>query len=280
VTFDPRVTPARPDLAAAHLRGRIEAPRYVEGLLQEVILGVAPVRQGPSHDSMLITEALRGERVMVYEMDEDGWAWGQLLDDDHVGWLPAAALLAPGPEPTHKVKALRTPVFPGPDIKLPLADALPLGACIAVTRFQQRFAVFAGGYVAAPHLAERSENEPDFVAVAERFIGVPYVWGGKTSLGLDCSGLVQVALNACGVACPRDSDMQELGLGEPVGLSALRRGDLVFWDGHVAIAQDGVTLLHANGFHMAVASEPASDAIARIRVMGYEVTSVRRVAVS
>jgi prepilin-type processing-associated H-X9-DG protein len=278
VSFDPRVTPARPDLAAAHLRGRVQASRYVEGLLQEVIVGVAPVRQMPSHEAMLITEALRGERIMVYEMDEDGWAWGQLLSDDHVGWLPAAALLAPGPESTHKVKALRTPVLPGPDIKLPLVDALPLGARIAVTRIREPFAVFAGGYVALAHLAALPENEPDFVVVAERFVGVPYVWGGKTSLGVDCSGLVQVALGACGLLCPRDSDMQQATLGGAVDISEMRRGDFVFWDGHVAIAKDSKTLLHANAYHMAVAIEPAFAAIERLRTIGYDVTDVRRVA--
>ena len=130
--FDPRITPARPDLAAAHLRGKVEAARFVEGTEQEVIVGLAPLRKDPSHDAPLLTEALCGERVTVYETDEEGWAWGQLKSDGYVGWLPAAALLAPGAAPTHKVAALRTLVFPGPSIKLPPTDALPLGAQVAV----------------------------------------------------------------------------------------------------------------------------------------------------
>ena len=275
--FDPRVTPARPDLAASHLSGKVASARFVDGTVQQVVTGQAPVRSAPSHGATMVTEALMGERVTIYETDEDGWAWGQLAGDGYVGWLPAAALLAPGPEPTHKVAALRTLMFPGPSIKLPPVEALPLGARLAVARNEGSFAVTAsGGHVPMRHLAPMAAMEPDFVAVAERFLGTPYLWGGKTSLGLDCSGLVQVALSACGVSCPRDSDMQEAALGKPVSLAELKRGDLVFWKGHVAIARDNVSLVHANAFHMAVAIEPAAEAIARIRAAGSGVTSARR----
>jgi cell wall-associated NlpC family hydrolase len=276
--FDPRVTPARPDLAALHLRGQVEAARFAEGTLQEVITGIAPVRSAPAHDATQVTEALRGERVTIYEWDEEGWAWGQLAADGYVGCLPAAALLAPGPEPTHKVTALRTFVFPGPSIKLPPMDALPLGATVAEVRKQDSFAVLAsGGYVPDRHLAELKAYERDFVAVAERFVGTPYLWGGKSSLGIDCSGLVQLALTASGIACPRDSDMQEAALGAPADISSLRRGDLVFWKGHIAIARDAQSLIHANAHHMQVAVEPMAEAIARIRGSGSEVTGVRRI---
>ena len=276
-SFDPRLTPARPDLAASHLRGKVEAARYADGIVQEVVTGVAPLRAAPSHGAALLTEALMGERVTVYQTDEDGWAWGQLAEDGYVGYLPAAALLAPGPAPTHKVAALRTLMFPGPSIKLPPAEALPFGAKLAVARSGESFAVTAsGGHLPKRHLAAVAEMEPDFVAVAERFLHTPYLWGGKTSLGLDCSGLVQVALTACGVKCQRDSDMQEAALGRSASLSDLRRGDLLFWKGHVAIARDGGSLIHANAHHMTVAVEPVADAIARIRAGGGEVTSVRR----
>jgi cell wall-associated NlpC family hydrolase len=275
--FDPRVTPARPDLAAAHLRGKVEAARFVEGSAQEVIAGIAPIRNGPSHDATQVTEALRGERVMIYETDEEGWAWGQLEADGYVGWIPAASLLAPSAAPTHKVAALRTLVFPGPSIKLPPQDALPMGAQVSVAREQDTFAVLAsGGYVPSRHLAALNAKEPDFVAVAERFIGVPYLWGGKSSMGLDCSGLVQVALTACGVKCPRDSDMQEKALGKPVSLAGLQSGDLIFWKGHVAIARGRNSMIHANAFHMSVAIEPVGEAVARIAAGGTPVTSVKR----
>jgi cell wall-associated NlpC family hydrolase len=281
MTYDPRITPARPDLAAKHLEGRVAAARFVDGVVREVVAPQAPVRRDPSPDAPLDTEALQGERVTLYEATDEGWAWGQLAGDGYVGWLPAAALAAPGPIPTHKVAVLRTLVFPGPSIKLPPAAALPLGARLAIVRHEGRLAVTAGGgYVPMSHLAPVDAAEPDFVAVAERFLGVPYLWGGKTSLGVDCSGLVQVALTACRIACPRDSDMQEQALGAPVstdaGFTNLRRGDLIFWKGHVAIVRDAETLLHANAFHMAVAIEPLAAAIARIRAIESEVTRVKR----
>ncbi len=281
--FDPRVTPARADLAAKELEGKVAAARYVAGEVYEIIEPQAPLRGEPSHEAPLLTEALKGERVTIYEKNDEGWAWGQLAADGYVGWLSANALAPPGAPPTHKVAALRTLVFPGPSIKLAPLEALPLGARVAVARREERMAVTqSGGYLPAVHLAPIDVYETDFVAVAERFLGVPYLWGGKTTLGLDCSGLVQIALAACGISCPRDSDMQEEALGTPLAAVAdrsdLQRGDLVFWTGHVAIVRDRATFLHANAFHMAVAIEPIGDAIARIRGAGGGITGVRRLA--
>ena len=279
--FDPRVTPARADLAAKELEGKVSAARYVEGRVCEVVEPQAPLRLEPRPDAPLATEGLKGERVVIYDANAEGWAWGQLAADGYVGWLPANALAEPGAAPTHKVAVPRTLVFPGPSIKLPPLEALPFGARLAIARTHGRFAVTqSGAYVPDIHLAPLDAYEADFVAVAERFLGVPYLWGGKTALGLDCSGLVQIALTACGMSCPRDSDMQEAALGAPLpatdGLSDLKRADLVFWKGHVAIARDRSSLVHANAFHMAVAIEPIADAVARIRGAGGEITSVRR----
>jgi cell wall-associated NlpC family hydrolase len=174
------------------------------------------------------------------------------------------------------VTALRTLAFPGPSIKLPPVVMPPLGAKLAVTREQNRFAVSLIGFFPAAHLVPLSTYETDFVAVAERFLGAPYLWGGKSNVGVDCSSLVQISLNSCGMACPRDSDMQERALGLPIDARSLRRGDLIFWKGHVAIVRDETSLVHANAFHMMVAIEPIAEAIARIRAAGNEVTSVKR----
>ncbi len=278
---DPRLTPARPDLAAKHLEGKVTATRFVGGTIYEVATSQTPLRREPRLDAPLDTEALKGERVTVYDANEEGWSWGQLVSDGYVGWLPTDALRPAGAAPTHIVSALRTFVFPGPSIKLTPIETLSFGCQLRIARIQAEFAVTTEhGFVPLRHLGNATDHEPDFVAIAERFVGTPYLWGGKSSLGLDCSALVQLALTSAGVACPRDSDMQEQALGSPVALtgdlSNLLRGDLLFWKGHVAIARDRATLVHANAHHMAVAIETISEAVARIRVAGGEISSVRR----
>jgi cell wall-associated NlpC family hydrolase len=278
--FDRRLTPARGDLAASYLRGQVDAARFVEGDRREVIAPTAPLRRKPSSEAPLETEALRGERVVVYDAAE-GWAWVQLETDRYVGYMPEDVLGSVAAEPTHRIAATRTFVFPSASIKAPPREALPFGAHVAITRFDRGFAVLNdGGYVPAAHVAPLTVLESDPVDVAERFVGAPYLWGGKTSLGIDCSGLVQVALTACGIVCPRDSDMQEAALGAAVPLDEARRGDLMFWKGHVAMVRDASTLVHANAFHMAVAIEPIAAAIARIAATDQEVSSVKRLTPS
>ena len=278
VALDPRINAFRPELAAKHLKGQVEAKRFVEGVRHEVAEPIVALRRTPSHEARLDTQALFGERVIVYETTDEGWAWGQLETDGYVGWLSAGALGKAGKAPTHKVSVPRTLGFPATGHQAAAGGGAADGRPARHRKTDERFGVTANGWhLPLAHLAPLKARQPDFVAVAEEFLHAPYLWGGKTSLGIDCSGLVQVALQAAGRACPRDSDMQEMALGKLSSLGELRRGDLVFWKGHVAIARDGETLLHANAHHMAVAIEPALEAIARIKAAGSEVTSVKRI---
>ena len=277
---DPRLTPARPDLAAKYLEGRIAAKRFVTGEEFEISDAIAPLRGEPSSDATLLTQALMGERVTIYDRNGEGFAWGQLNSDGYVGWLPDRALAKPVGKPTHKITALRTFAFPGPSIKLPPVDTLVMGAAVTVIRDDGVFAVTRDGwYLPRRHVGPIDRHADDFVAVAEQFAGTPYLWGGKSSFGIDCSGLVQVSLNAAGIGCPRDSDMQQDGLGRALDAAEskkLRRGDLMFWNGHVAIARDAGTIVHANAHHMATVIENTSEAIARIKAAGSEITAIKR----
>ncbi|MBS0249002.1 MAG: C40 family peptidase [Proteobacteria bacterium] len=275
--LDPRLNPYRTDLAAAHLRGQVEATHFVEGTLYEVIEPIADLRRDPAHEAALDTQALKGERITVYETSEEGWVWGQLESDGYVGYVSANALGPIGPEPTHRVSVPRTFGFPAANVKLPPMIALPMGAGIAITKTTDAFAVDSyGWHYPLNHVTPLASKQADFVAIAEMFLNTPYLWGGKSWLGIDCSGLVQLALQIAGQACPRDTYMQEQALGRSVALTDIRRGDLVFWKGHVAIARDSETMIHANAHHMMVTVENTAEAIARIKAAGSDVTSVKR----
>lgn len=283
---DPRFTLYRDDLAALHLEGVVAAPRYVQGTQWEIVAPSAPLRQEPRNDARLLSEALLGETFTVLD-EHEGWAWGQLSTDGYVGYLAAGALGASTPEKTHWVRALRTYIYPEPDLKTPPAGLVSLGTQVSIGATKDKYLEVPGqGYIFASHLAAIGDFASDFVAVAEEFIGTPYLWGGRTSLGLDCSALIQLSLAATGVACPRDSDMQEAALGFEVAKTCLakdlpgdlRCGDLVYWRGHTGVMLDSARLLHANGLHMAVAIEPLAQAVARIEPQDGPITSIRRFA--
>ena len=278
--LDPRRNAYRSDLAAEALRDKVQAPRYVPGEPRQVVHSATPLRDAPDARGSWTTEALFGELLTVYE-ERDGWAWVQLERDGYVGYLRPAALSAQIKRPTHRVQALGTFRYPSADVKACPWMQLSMNSMLAVAEMGPAFARLEdGSFIPARHIADRDSYAPDFVAVAERFTGVPYLWGGKTRLGVDCSGLLQIAMQAAGHECPRDSDMQQGELGKDVpirdDLDGLMRGDFVFWKGHVGIMVDAYLLLHANAHHMAVVVEPLASAVDRIARAGLSLTAIRR----
>lgn len=265
---DPRLTPARGDVAAAHLKGQVEARSFVEGATYQVTDGVCPLRQAPSLSARLETQLLHGETFTVYDV-QGGWAWGQCALDDYVGYAPIAALSADIVQPNLRVVNLRAAIFPAPDLKSQPHQIVSRNAKLAHVEFDETsgFVRLArGGWTPMAHLAPLDARAIDWVARAEQLLGAPYLWGGKDSLAVDCSGLIQSALETAGIAAPRDTDMQEAALGRAIepDFSKLERGDLIFWDGHVGAMRDGVQFLHANGVHMKTVSEPLAETIKRL----------------
>jgi cell wall-associated NlpC family hydrolase len=286
VTLDPRQNAFRPDLADIRLQGQVEAERFVMGERRRVAVPVAPIRRAPRADAAIDSEALFGDVVRVFDATAEGWSWVQLETDGYVGFVASDALVAPDAEPTHRVTAMRTFVYPAADMKLPPVATLSIGSHLALgeaaeTRGTPYFWLAdRRGAVVARHVAPLdAREESDFVAVAHRFLETPYLWGGRSAFGIDCSGLVQASLAMTGRRAPRDSDQQGASLGAPVigGVeAALIRGDLIFWPGHVGILCDADTLLHASGYHMAVVAEPLAAALARYADAGLTPTGVRR----
>jgi cell wall-associated NlpC family hydrolase len=277
--LDPRLHALRPDMADAALVGRVTAPRFVEARMAQVTGPLVSLRKSPRFDAMQVTEALHGETVKVFD-EQEGWAWVQLVRDGYVGYVNANALSSALTEITHRVAVPSTFLYPAASLKSQPAEAITLNAAVAVISEANGFSQVADGrFVFSAHLCPADAPTGDFVAVAELFQHVPYYWGGKSVHGIDCSGLVQLALEATGRAAPRDSDMQESSLGHALPVDAprdLRRGDLVFWRGHVGIMTNSEYLLHANGFHMMVVEEPLRTAVERIARQYGAMTSIRR----
>lgn len=277
---DPRITPYKPDLAASHLKDVVEAKNYGDAIRHQVMMPVIPLHKAPASASMMDTQLLLGAEFDIYDI-HNGWAWGQEVQEDgkgYVGYVPNMALARGAAEPTHRISAIRAPVFIKPDLKTAIRTTLPLNAKLSVDgRDGDYYRIPDMGYVHANHIAAISDANGDFVSVAELHLGLPYVWGGISPDGVDCSGLVQTALRAAGKNCLRDADMQEASLGHALDKDTdLKRGDLAFWKGHVGIMQGANTLLHANAHHMLVASEPLADAITCIEKTAGPVTSIRR----
>jgi len=272
---DLRTILARPDLADERLEGLVRADRFARAERMICRASVGAIRKAPAQDAPLEDQLLFGEAFDVLETAQ-GWAWGQARRDGYVGFVRAGDLAAAPAAPTHWARALRTFGFSKADLKSAPVMALSMNSLVRAEADVNGF-VDCGdaGFIPTGHLAPVGEFESDPAAVAERFVGAPYLWGGRDSLGLDCSGLIQQALYACGRACPRDTD-QQMATFEPIEARAIGRGDLVFWRGHMGMMLDAEQLIHANAYHMAVAVEPLAQAIDRIRSVEGEPLGFRR----
>ena len=277
--LDKRLHAFRVDLADARLQGLVNAKRFVEGKSMEVTTPFVTVHREPSISAMQTTQAFFGEKITCFE-EKDGWIWCQLAYDGYVGYISKAGVSKDVTNPTHRVAVPSTYMYLQPDIRSQPAVVLPMNARLEIVENDEKFSKLSNGkYVFTKHIKPLNEVEADFVSVAEMYCDVPYYWGGKTAQGLDCSGLVQISLEACGILSLRDTDMQETQLGQNLlinDLDGLRRGDLVFWKGHVGIMTDQRTLLHANGYHMMTVKEPLAEAVSRIASTDGQVTSIKR----
>ncbi len=270
----------RPDLADSRLKDQVQAGRYVKGKTARVSVPVADLKARPADDAGLHTQFLLGEEVLVFER-KGGWAWVQGARDRYVGYMRTACLSSQAAAPTHRITAPRTFLYPGPDMKFPVSGALSMGGLVTVTgtaetRGTSYLELDTGQFLIAGHAAPVGEQADDFVAVAETLLHTPYLWGGTSAFGIDCSGMVQLCLRMCGVDVLRDTGMQEKTIGTEISRDRLKRGDLVFWKGHVGIMRDAKTLIHANGASMMVSLEPLDEAITRIARLYGDPTSCRR----
>ena len=267
--LDRRLNAHRPDLADASLEGKVEAARFVSGSSARVAVPVAPLRPVADLTRGIDTELLMGEDVTMFERS-GGWCWLKAASDGYVGYMPEEMLTTAAPEPTHVVNVQRTFVYQEPELRKPYRSVLSMGSRVHITgeaeaRGNHYYLLADGTAIFSKHLQPiGSGKDADYVEIALQFLNTPYLWGGRSGLGIDCSGLVQLALLMTGRAAPRDTDMQAAGLGTPIDRSELHRGDLVFWKGHVAVMEDAETIIHANGHTMTVARENFEEAVERI----------------
>jgi len=281
-TIDKRIIPARGDLAAEWLFDDVVAGQYVSGLPQTVVRDGAPLYFSPNASATLESQLIYGEIFQVYE-ERDGWCWGQNLTDSYVGFVQAVNLATDLPPPDHQVVVLKSHLYVEPDLKSPRDGAVSISARVKVIDMFGGFSRIATGHwLYSRHLMCLENKAQSFVATAKKFIGVPYLWGGRSSEGMDCSSFVQLALAMAGVSVPRDSDLQEVAIGIEIPMgnnqdySKLEVGDLVFFKGHVGVFIENAHFLHANAFDMQVSEHSFTDVLDRSRSENASVSSIRR----
>ena len=272
---DARLTPANGRVAASHLRGQVDADVFVDGdpfSVGQVVVDLCAAPAGRRERQLLL-----GAVVTVYER-RDGWAFVQGKRDGYVGYVPESALVTPNAT-THRVATPATHAYATESFKSRDLLHLPFGAEVTVVNERHKFFETPHGFIPKKHLRPLEQLFVDPATVAQLYFGVPYLWGGNSTRGVDCSGLVQAAYHACGHLCAGDSDLQSDGLGRLLESGEnLLRGDLIFWDGHVAMMVDADTMIHANAHHMAVVYEGLVQATLRIKAQGDgDVTARRRV---
>ena len=275
--MDWRLTPATARVAHRSLRGVVDAAAFTEGEALRVARPLVDLLRDPG--GARVRQLWLGAGFTVVDRDR-GHAFGFAARDGYCGWLPEAAL-GVGPEPSHWVTSVGTHLYGEPRVQAAILPALPMGARLRVVGQAGRFAETPLGFVPMSHLRALGDWCSDPVAVAEGFLGTPYLWGGNSRAGLDCSGLAQAAHLACGIAFAGDADLQETVGREIAADEAFRRGDLLFWPGHVALVAGGGRLIHANGHSMSVAYEGIADCVARVLAAeGVPVRSRRRLGQS
>ena len=261
--FDTRITPIRRDLASTAYKAIVKRKKYVTAKLATVKSAFTPLYSNKG--SKLSTQLLYGEECDVFET-KNGWSWIQSRRDNYVGYTPTINLTRKIYKPNSKVISLRTVIYTKPDIKSVTKGYLSFNSLVEVIKIKGKYSLIKNlGWCPSLDLVKIKSSKFNHIDLSKQYLDTPYLWGGRDSMGIDCSGLVQNLHQINNRPFPRDTDMQEMFVTNEVKYEKdLKAGDLVFWKGHVAMMIDNSNIIHANAFHMKTAIEPLSTAKKRI----------------